>query len=134
MAGGIVARTADAALTDAHTRRLEQANYILREVDLRPLPMIIEEMNRTASPEGNLQIYEAVAATYQEIVDRKHITDSERKQSLYDSIRMNVAFMQFGGGIEHKGDKVLDRWIRQTLARHLPEGVFDNDQLFHSLK
>ena len=130
----VPAQAAKARLTEAEVARVDAARRILAEVDTRPLQAIVGEINEAPYPEGNLQIYEAVAATYRELVKAKEITEIGHKQSLYNSIRMNVAFLQFGGDINHTGDKLLHQWIRQELRRHLPEGLMENEQLFYSLE
>jgi len=124
---------AEGYLSNAHVVRVTQAQQLLADVDTRSQNETIDEFNRAAFPEGNLQIYEAVAATYKELTQQKGITELNQKRRLYDFIRLNIAYLQFGGSIE-QGDKDLNRWIRQTLRRHLPKELFDNDQLFHSLE
>src|SRR3989338_5082888 len=103
---------AESGLTQDDYARVQRAKKLLAEVDNRPVQAIIDEFNRADFPEGNVQIYEAVAATYRDLAVRKELTAFEDKKSLYDSIRMNVAFLQFGGDIGHTGDKKLNQWIR----------------------
>ena len=120
-------------LTGAHLARIEQVKQILGQVEDRPARQIMDEFNRTSAPQGNLQILEAVSATYQDLVDRKKVTDMEEKKQLYNLIRLNVAYLQFGGNIGYQGDKKINLWIRQTLARHLPQELMQNQQVFYTL-
>jgi hypothetical protein len=122
-----------AGLSDQHAQRVAQARKILAEVDLRSAQDIIDAFNRTTAPEANLQIYEAVAATYDDLVRRKQVTDPASKKSLYNQIRLNVAYLQFGGDPDAENGKKLDLWIRQTLFRHLPRELMENPAIFHSL-
>ena len=121
-----------AHLSDTHLARLVQAQKLLADVDSRSQSEIIDELNQTSFPEGNLQIYEAVAATYKELTQHKDIARINKKKRLYDFIRLNIAYLQFGGEIG-QGNKDLNALIRQTLQRHLPKELLDNDQLFYSL-
>ncbi|MEK7377063.1 MAG: hypothetical protein AABZ57_07910, partial [Candidatus Margulisiibacteriota bacterium] len=113
----------EAGLTAQHERRIGQANRLLAEVDRRSANDICDEFNKTAAPEANVKIYEAVAATYDDLVKSKDIQDAAQKVHLYDQIRLNVAYIQFGGDPEYDGGKLLDRWIRQALVRYLPKDL-----------
>jgi hypothetical protein len=122
----------EAGLTSRHESRIAQANRLLAEVDSRSVSDIVIEFNKTAAPGANVKIYEAVAATYDDLVKRKNIQDEAQKKHLYDQIRLNVAFIQFGGDPEYDGGKVLDRWIRQALVRHLPKDLMADENTFYS--
>ena len=67
--------------------RIRDAQEILAEVDLRSTDDIEFEFNQTEDPQGNLQIHEAVAATYQDLIERKGIIAVGKKKELYDYIR-----------------------------------------------
>ena len=124
---------AEAGLTGVQENRVAQARQLLEEVDLRSAREIIDEFNRTPAPQANLQIYEAVAATYADLVKRKEVTDAASKKQLYNQIRLNVAYLQFGGDPESENSRKLDLWIRQTLFRHLPRELMDDTAVFLSL-
>ncbi|OGX35210.1 MAG: hypothetical protein A3C36_03105 [Omnitrophica WOR_2 bacterium RIFCSPHIGHO2_02_FULL_52_10] len=128
------AAPAGAGLTGGQEKRVAQARMLLEEVDARSAREIIDEFNRTPAPLANLQIYEAVAATYAELVKRKEMTDAAAKKQLYNQIRLNVAYLQFGGDPEGENSRKLDLWIRQTLFRHLPRGLMDDPAVFHTLE
>jgi len=106
---------------------------MIEEVESRPVEQILEAFNRAPAPEANLQIYEAVALTYRDLVRRKDITEPGAKILLYNQIRMNVAYLQFGGDAESGKSKKLDLWIRQTLLRYLPREVLENEKIFYAL-
>lgn len=127
--GGLV----EAGLTGGQEERVAEARTLLEEVDLRSAQEIIDEFNRTPAPQANLQIYEAVAATYAELVKRKEVTGAASKKNLYNQIRLNVAYLQFGGDPDSESSRKLDLWIRQTLVRHLPRELMDDPAVFHSL-
>jgi len=117
---------------DEFLERIHHARLLLAGQDPRTVEDIEKEFKATKSPEGNLRIYEAVAATFRELAEEKEITKDEDKKNLYDKIRMNVAFIQFGGEAAGDNGKTIDRWIRQTLVKHLPEDLREDKKLFHS--
>ena len=111
--------------------RIRDAKMLVKDLDPRTVEDIYHQLHATSSPEGNLQIYEATAATYRDLVESKEVTDEAGKKNLYDQIRMNVAFIQFGGN-PSGGGKKIDRWIRQTLMKYLPKGLLKDKDIFHS--
>jgi len=113
-------------------QRIHEAKMLVEDIEPRSVRDISEELHETASPEGNLQIFEAVAATYNDLVTVKDIVDEKGKKDLYDQIRLNVAFIQFGGDPNSQGGKKIDRWIRQALMKYLPRELMNDDEMFHS--
>lgn len=130
----VVAQPAWARLTQDDLPRVQKARMLLAEVDSRSSEDILKSFNATESPEGNLVIYEAVAATYCELAPQIGAVKAEDKKALYDTIRMNVAFVQYGGDIGHTGDRKIHQWVRQALKRHLPAGIIKDTKLFYSLE
>ena len=133
----LLAASANASGNDLSARqaeRLSEARHILAEVDPRSEEAIARELLTTPYPEENLQIYEAVARTYLDLVTRKEIVDPQAKTQLFNKIRLNVAFLQFGGSPASGTGKKMDVWIRQTLVRHIPAELLGSPALFHSLQ
>jgi len=116
----------------AFLARILDAKTLVADLDSRSVEDISIELRSTSSPEGNLQIYEAVAATFRDLVINGDVTDEAGKKNLYDQIRMNVAFIQFGGNPNNKSGKKIDRWIRQTLMKYLPRDLLKDEDMFYS--
>lgn len=117
---------------DAFLARIHDAKMLVAELDLRTVEDIFRELNATSSPEGNLQIYEAMAATFRDLVVGGDAADEAGRKSLYDQIRMNIAYIQFGGNPKSGGRRV-DRWIRQTLRKYLTKDLMKDEDIFHSV-
>ncbi len=117
---------------DAFLARIHDAKMLVAELDSRTVEDIFREFHATSSPEGNLQIYEATAATYRDLMESKEVTGEVEKKNLYDQIRMNIAFIQFGGNPNGGGAKI-DRWIRQTLMKYLSRDLMKEENIFHSV-
>jgi len=116
----------------AFLARILDAKTLVADLDPRSVEDISIELRSTSSPEGNLQIYEAVAATFRDLVINGDVTDEVGKKNLYDQIRMNVAFIQFGGNPNTSSGKKIDRWIRQTLMKYLPQDLLKDEDMFYS--
>jgi len=112
--------------------RIHHAKMLVADIDPRSVEDISRELHSTSSPQGNLQIFEAVAATYRDLVVNGDIADEAGKKNLYDQIRMNVAFIQFGGNPNTRSGKKIDRWIRQTLMKYLPRKLLKDKDMFYS--
>ena len=117
---------------DLFLARIHNAKALVADHDLRSVADISRQLHATSSAEGNLQIYEAVAATYRDLVASGDVTDEAGKKNLYDQIRMNVAFIQFGGDPNYGGGAKINRWIRQTLVNYLPQNLMNNEDMFYS--
>ena len=130
----IISATAQAAnmADSAFLERIHDAKMLVADLDPRSVEDIFKELNTTSSPEGNLQIYEAVAATFRDLVLGGDAADEAGRKTLYDQIRMNVAFIQLGGNSNGGSGKRVDRWIRQTLMQYLSQDLIANDDIFHS--
>ncbi len=112
--------------------RIHDAKMLVADLDPRTVEDISRDLQSTSSPEGNLQIFEAVASTFRDLVIDGNIVDDKGKKNLYDQIRMNVAFIQFGGNPNLRNGKKIDRWIRQTLMKYLPRELMKDDDIFYS--
>ena len=117
---------------DAFLVRIQNARALVADHDRRSVADISRQLHATSSAEGNLQIYEAVAATYRDLVASGKITGEIGKKNLYDQIRMNVAFIQFGGDPNYRGGAKINRWIRQTLLNYLPKSLMKDEDMFYS--
>ncbi len=55
-------------LTPGQIQRLEQVHAVLHEVDPTPLPKLLEDFTRDQNPEGEIVIWEQIAAAYAKFV------------------------------------------------------------------
>ena len=117
---------------DGYLQRIRKAKELIAELEPRSAEDIAQEFIKTSSPEGNVQIFEAIAATYNDLIIRKNIVEDEGKKDLYNQIRLNVAFIQFGGDPSYEGGKKLNRWIRQTLMKYLSKDLISDEDIFYS--
>jgi hypothetical protein len=117
---------------DAFAKRVHNAKMLIKDFEPRSVEDIAKELRGTSSPEGNLRIFEAVAATYRDLVTNGNINGDKGKKDLYDQIRMNVAFIQFGGNPNERGANQVNRWIRQALLKYLPRDLMSDKDMFYS--
>ncbi len=54
-----------ASLTPPQVERVNASQRILQDVEKRPLPKIVSDLEKSNYPEGSLQILDAIAATYE---------------------------------------------------------------------
>lgn len=135
-AGGGRDRSEDSGyLTPQQIERVQACKRLLREVDFKSLPMTIAELEHTSYPEENLQVMEAVAMTYADIVKEHSVDDDENKKWLHGMIMLNMAYLQLGGDqYAVGGNAPLNRLIGRKLKEHLPPDLLNHPGLFHPLE
>ncbi len=122
-------------LTPQQIERVQVCKRLLLEVDSKPLPKTIVELEHTPYPEENLQIMEAVAMTYADIVKEQTVDDDKNKKWLYGMIMLNMAYLQLGGDqYAVGGNAPLNRLICRKLREHLPPDLLNHPGLFHPLE
>ena len=121
-------------LTSAQTERVKTAKLLLGVVDKKSLEQTIKELQGTSYPEGNLQILEAVAKSYVDIIREQNVEGKGKKEWLYSMIQLNMAYFQLGGDPNNREDTSLNLLIRRKLQKYLPAELFTNPKLFHSLE
>ena len=127
--------TADTNFTQAEIRRLTEARALLMDTEKRSRDEIIKEFDETGLPREHLEIYEAIAATFRDITNKYGENSPQSREQLLEKIRMNMAYFQLGGpDTEQPGGSELNRLIRRKLKQYLPEKIWDNPKLFHSLE
>ena len=119
-------------LTPSQVERVKAAKTLLNGVDGLPLAKTISELENNPSPEGNLQILEAVAQTYGELVSEQGVDGLAKKQWLYSMVQLNMAYFQFSGGQTQKKASTTNQLIQRKLKRHLPPEIYSNSAIFHS--
>ena len=122
-----------APLTQAQIERVKAAKQLLDAADPRTVKEIIEELSQTRFTEGNLQILEAVAQTYRDMLLEYPQAAQGKKEWLHSIIRLNMAYFQFGGSSE-QNDSGLNITIRRKLKKYLSPKLLSDPNLFYSLE
>ena len=108
------------SLTPQQVERVKVCKNLLEEIDTKSLQRTINELEKSLDPEMNLQIMEAMARTYVDIVRENNVVELKNKQWLYSMITLNMANIQFGGGVDEESrDAPLNRLIQRKLKEHL---------------
>jgi hypothetical protein len=128
------ANDAFAALTPRQIERAKAAHQVLSEVTPGPLNTILEKLEQSSFPEGNLQIMEAVAATYADMAREHDVVELPKKQWLHGMITLNMAYIQLGGEPSQPGDTGLNLLVRRKLMGRLSPGLLSDPRLIHSLE
>jgi len=106
-------------LTPDQIERVKVFKTRIAAVDKTPLAKTILEIERTNDPEMVLQIQEAVARVYADVVADQSIKDQPTKEWLYNTVAMNMANMQFGGRVGGS----MNRMITERLKKALPNDI-----------
>lgn len=122
-------------LNEGQLQRVKACKALLGEVDREPLEKTVEKIQKAANPEENLQIMEAVSATYAEVVKEKEVEGLKKREWLHSMIQLNMAYLQLGG-IQDKsgGNEPLNGLIRRRLLKHLPQELFNHPEIFYTLE
>lgn len=109
-------------LTPAQIDRVRAIKKLLGEADTKTFEKTVSELQKTGDCELTLQLQEAVAKVYAEIVAEQNITDLSKEQWLYGVVALNMANIQFGG----RPAGPLNRMITQRLRKSLSPAVYSN--------
>lgn len=113
--------------------RLRTVRWILDEVDKRSFGEIVQDLQKTTFSEGHLQLLEAVAQTYKELLVDYQIAGLEKKKWLHGMIQLNLAYLQLGGAQQNTAS-ALNALIQQKLLRHLPPETLSDPRLVQPLE
>jgi hypothetical protein len=110
---------AEYSFTEQDLARINAYKQLIKEVDAKSARQTADELAKTRYPQLNLELKEAMARTYADIVRQQNVAPKNRPW-LYSKIALNMAYLQFGGG---KTDDALNNLICRKLKEHLPEGI-----------
>ena len=122
-----------ASLSQAQMERVKAAKQLLGAADPRAVEEIADEFSKTRLTEGNLQIFEAVAQTYRDMLLEYPQAAQGKKEWLHSMILLNMAYFQFGGSSE-ENDSGLNITIRRKLKKYLSPELLADPNLFYSLE
>jgi hypothetical protein len=120
----IMASAAGAQLSDPQISRIKAYRLLVANIDPQPLAQAVAELERTRYPLVNLQIKEAMARAYADIVREQKVEGKSKQQWLYSMIKLNMAYLQFAGKAPGQDRDPLNQLIRQTLRTHLPPDIY----------
>ena len=113
-------------LTQQEIQRVKAVKELLQGVDTKSLQETIDELEKSRHPLLNLQIKEAMAKAYTDIVKEINVVDEKRKEWLYSMVNLNMAYLQFGGAQGKYGSTTeLNRLIRKKLKEYLPPHLLE---------
>ncbi len=122
-------------LTPQEIERVRVVEELLQGVDKKSLWATVHELEKTRHPQISLQMREAMAKAYADIVREVNVQDPKKKEWLYSMICLNMAYLQFGGSQGAPGStSELNRLIRQKLKEYLPVAVFNQSGFLYSLQ
>ena len=121
--------------TSQDIERVRAVKALLYGIDTKSLQETIEELGKTRHPQINLQMREAMAKTYADIVREVNVEGQKKKEWLYSMVCLNMAYLQFGGGQGTPGSTTsLNRLIRRKLKEYLPPHALKQAGFLYSLE
>lgn len=120
-----------AQLTPQQLERVKVCHRLLEGAQNKSVQEMSTDIEQMPSPEKHLQILEAVALTYSEIVQEQKIEEQDRREWLHSMIALNMGYLQLGGA--GSGDP-MHRMIQRKLKAHLSPALLKDPELFQSLE
>ena len=121
-------------LTERDIQRVRHLKELLDGVDKRSLQQTIDELEKARHPQISLEMKEAMANAYADIVREINVEGTKKKEWLYSMVCLNMAYLQFGGSQGKAGSTTeLNRLIRQKLIKYLPVNISKQPGFFYSL-
>lgn len=116
-------------------QRLRHMMRILQDVDKNSEDQIIVDITYTQPIEGQLQLREIIAETFQDLTTKFELTSLRGKRNLYQRIQMNMAFLQMGGmKLDQLPPTSLDQEIVLYLKKQIPKDLVADERLFYTLE
>ncbi len=108
-------------LTPSDIELLKEAKALVGNVDRKTLSQTIAEIERTKYPAVNVQMRQAMARAYADIIKEHNIEGQKKREWLYSMINLNMAYLQFGGSKDAAGQ--LNKLILRKLNEYLPREI-----------
>ena len=125
---------AEAGLSTQQLDRVKVAKDLLRGVDGKSLEMTIQDIENSPYPEGNLQIFEAIASTYKEMLKEYNLPDQSQKEWLHSMVLLNMAYIQLAGEKTKKIDSRLNMLIRDKLKERLSDKLLKDPRIVQRIE
>jgi len=121
-------------LTDQEIQRVRDVKDVLDGVDKKSLRETIKELEKSRHPLISLEMKEATAKAYVDIVKEINVEGQKKREWLYSMVCLNMAYLQFGGSPGKYGSTTeLNRLIRQKLIKYLPPNALQQPGFVYSL-
>lgn len=121
-------------LTAQEIERVRTVKALLHDVDKKSLRETINELEKTRNPQVSLEMREAMAKAYTDIVRDFNVNGEKKKEWLYSMVCLNMAYLQLGGDQAPPGSTTsLNRLIRKKLKEYLPLDIFRKPGFLYSL-
>jgi len=124
---------AGSGLTEQDMERIKAFTALVRDLDMKSLQQTVHEIEEADYPQLELQIKEAVAKTYADIVVEQTVVEQKQKEWLYSMVTMNMAYLQFGADPDDSGT-VLNRIIRRKLMKYLTSEILNHPGFIQKLE
>jgi len=122
-------------LTLQQIERIREVKQILDGVDRDSMQKTIRELEKSRHPQVNIEMKEAEARAFTDIVQEINVEGQKKKEWLYSMICLNMAYLQFGGAQGKYGTTTeLNRLIRQKLKEYLPPDINKQPGFLYSLE
>ena len=122
-------------LTLQEIERVRVIKDLLVGVDTKSLRETITELEKSRHLQIDLQMKEAMAKAYVDIVKEINVEGQHKKEWLYSMVCLNMAYLQFGGDKGTRGSTTeLNRLIRQKLIAYLPPNFRKQSGSLYSLE
>ncbi len=122
-------------LTAEEIGRLKAVKAILGNIDPKSLGQYIAELEQSKDPLKSLEMKEAMAKAYADIVQEEEVQGQKKKEWLYSMVCLNMAYLQFGGSAGTSRDSTdLNRLIRRKLIAYLPAHALQQPGFVYTLQ
>jgi hypothetical protein len=122
-------------LTASELERVKAVKELLSDVDTRSFKDTVHELEKARDPQISLEMKEAMARAYTDIVKEIKVEGQKKKEWLYSMVCLNMAYLQFGGSQGKYGTTTeLNRLIRQKLIHYLPQNALKQPGFVYSLE
>jgi len=123
-------------LTAQEIQRVKVVKELLDGIDKKTLLQTVAELEKSRHPQISLEMQEAMAKTYTDIVKEINVVGQKKKEWLYSMVCLNMAYLQFGGNAQGKYGSTteLNRLIRRKLNEYMPPHVLEHLGNLYSLE
>ena len=122
-------------LTSEEIERLKECKRLMQDADETSFAEALATIEKSPYPHDSLQLLEAAAETYTEIVKEQNIIEQKRKEFLLTKINFNMAYLQLAGvDTEQQQDTALNKMIRWKLRQHILSSLKEHSPLFNPLE
>lgn len=120
-------------LTPQQVERVKAFKQLIKDVDTKSLQQTIDDVSAMKDPSLELELQEAIARTYADIVQEHKVTEQKTKEWLWSVIKINMAYLQLGGQ-KDESTNGLHVIIRQKLREYLPSDILRQPGFLYKLE